>query len=314
MKNVIKNKNLFIVEKLLEIISEKPYLIKGSGITLEKEEVFELSNEEIIESLKRLEDRGIIKFDDEEDKYDTNHLDYIILYFEKDKLVDFVETAKDRLYKLTTQYKNKEGLNYILTALASFLRFEPLKKPVDFSELDNKYIDIALWIADYSGALKIIYEDEPDVEWKDLKRPRVIGISEVPKKFTVIDRQTIKRLESEIRQIVIMPQQKRIKLFLKNNEIGADWRCANCGHFLEEKLKNEKQIVDYLNNFYIRKFRVCYKCRKRNYFSINQKGEIKFLITKKKMFSEKKTEKEKIKKSNILLRKVNKIRVQNEKS
>lgn len=314
MKNVIKNKTFFVAEKLLEITTQKPYRVQGSGITLEKEDVFELSNKEIIEALKRLEDRGIVGFDDEEDKYDSYHLDYIVLYFEKDKLVDFVETAKDRLYKLTTQYKNKEGLNYVLTALASFLRFDPSKKLIDFSELDNKYIDVALWIADYSGALKIIYEDEPDVEWKNLKRPQVIGVSEVPKKFVVIDPQTIKRLESEIRQIVIMPQQKRIKLFLKNNDAGVDWRCANCGHFLKERLENEKQMVDYLNDFRIRKFKVCYKCRKRNYFSINQRGEIKFLTTKKKMFSERETKKEKMEKFNALLKKVNKMRIQNEKS
>ena len=313
MKNVIKNKILFVAEKLLEIITQKPYRVQDSRITLGKEDVFELSNEEIIEALKRLEDRGIVRFDDEEDKYDTTRLDYITLYFEKDKLVDFVETAKDRLYKLTTQYKNKEELNYVLTALASFLRFESSKEPIDFSELDNKYIDVAIWIADHSGALKIIYEDEPDVEWKGLKRPQVVGISEVPKKFIVIDPQTIKRLEGEIRQIVIMPQQRRIKLFLKKNNMGVDWRCANCGHFLKERLEKEKQIADYLNDFHIHKFKVCYKCRKRNYFSINQNGEIKFLITKKKMFDKKETEKEKIKRLNSLLRKVNKMRVQNEK-
>lgn len=314
MKNVIKNKTLFVAEKLLEITTQKPYRVQGSGITLEKDDVFELSNEEIIETLKRLEGRGIVSFNDEEDKYDPDHLDYIVLYFEKDKLVDFIETAKDRLYKLTTQYKDKEELNYVLTALASFLRFESSKEVVDFSELDNKYIDVALWIADYSEALKIIYEDEPDVEWKDLKRPQVIGVLEVPKKFVVIDPQTIKRLESEIRQIVIMPQQKRIKLFLKNNNAGVDWRCANCGHFLKKRIESEKQMVNYLNDFLICKFKVCYKCRKRNFFSLNQKGEIKFLTTGEKMFSEKETKKEKIKKLNILIRKANKIRAQNEKS
>jgi len=120
-------------------------------------------------------------------------------------------------------------------------------------------------------------------------------------------------LESEIRQIVILPQQKRIKLFLKNNSAGVNWRCANCGHFLKERLEKEKQIADYLNDFYIQKFKVCYKCRKRNYFSINQNGEIKFLITEKMMFSEKETKEEKINKSNVLSKKVDKMRIQNKK-
>ena len=194
----------------------------------------------------------------------------------------------------------------MLEALASILKFKSSKRPVDFSELDNRYIDVVLWIADYSGALKIIYDDEPDVEWKDLKRPQVIGVSEIPKKFVVIDQLIIRRLEDEIRQLVIMPQQKRIRLFLKNN-ISIDWKCANCGHFLAESLQKEKQIADHLNDFRIHKFKVCYKCRKRNYFSINQKGKIKFSTTRKKMFGKKEAKERQIKKMDVVIKKARKI-------
>jgi hypothetical protein len=304
MQDVIKNKTLFVARKLLEIIEQKPYRVHGSGITLERDDVFELSIDEIIEALKRLEDREILSFDDEEDKYDPGHLDYIGLYFEKDKLVNFVNTTKDKLYGLTTQYKNKEGSIYVLTALASFLRFEKSKEAIDFSELDNKYIDVAIWIDDHSGAIKVVYTEEPDVEWKDLKRPEIIGISEVPKKFIITDLQIIKDLENEIRQSVIMPQQKRIRLFFETNNMGMNWRCANCGHFLEEQLTNKRQVADYLNDFYIHKFRICYKCRKRNYFSINQNGDIKFAITNKRMFSEKETREDKIKEIDRLMKKI----------
>jgi len=317
MKNVIINKNLWVAERLLETTTEKPHLVSVDGgdlITLEMKDIFELSTNEIVEALKRLEDRKIVSFEDEEDKYDTDNLEYIRLYYNKDKLVEFIGIAKDNLYKITTEYETKKELNYVLEALASILRFELSKRPVDFSELDNKYIDVFLWIADYSGALKIIYEDEPDVEWKDLKRPQVIGVSEVPKKFAVIDPPTIRRLEDEIRQIAIMPQQKRIKLFLKNNDMGTDWRCANCGHFLGVKLEKEKQIADYLNDFSICRFKICYKCRKRNYFSINREGKIKFLITRKKMFTEKETEKEKIIKFKKLLKIVDKNRILDKES
>jgi len=53
MKNVIKNKNLFVAENLLEITVEKPYLTPSSTtITLELDNIFELSTDEVVESLK----------------------------------------------------------------------------------------------------------------------------------------------------------------------------------------------------------------------------------------------------------------------
>ena len=274
MKNIIINKNLLVAERLLEITIKKPHLVhNNNSITLEKGDIFEISTEKIIEALKRLENRKIVRFDDEEDKWDIDRFEYINLYFEKNKLIKFIETAKDRLYKIPKKYRKKKELNYIIEALASILRFKFSKQPVDFLELGNKYIDVFLWIADYSGALKIIYEDKPDIKWKNLKRAQVIGISEVPKKFIIIDIPTIERLEDEIRQLVILPQRERIKLFLKNNN-AIDWKCANCGHWLKTKFKEEKQIANYLNDFLINKFKICWTCRKRNYFSINQKGEI----------------------------------------
>jgi len=275
----VKNNNLLVAEKLLEITVEKPYPVhNNNSITLEMEDIYELSADEIVESLKRLEDREIVRFEDEEDKYDTDNLKYINLYLEKDKLIKFIEIAKDKFYKITTQYKKK--LTYVFKALDSFLQFESLNKPVDFSELNNRYVDVALWIADYSGTLKIIYEDEPDVEWKGLKRPQVVGVSEVPKKFVIIDVPAIKRLKDKICQLVIEPKQKGIKLFLNKN-LETKWRCAECGRFLD-KLTNKKQIIDYLNNFAIHKFRKCHKCRKRNYFLISPAGEISFLLAKPK--------------------------------
>ncbi len=314
MEKVIKNKNLWVAEKLLEITIEKPYLVSnGNAITLELEDIFELSNAEIVESLKRLEDREVVSFDDEEDKYDIDSLKYIDLYFKKDKLVEFIETSKDRLYRLTAGYKKKE-LNHLLEVLALFLKFKSSKNPVDFSELDHKHIGMALWIADYSGALSIIYEGEPDVEWKGVKRPYILGISEVPKKFLVVNAPIIQRIEREIRQLVIMPQRKRIKLFLKNNDSEIDWKCANCNHFLKIKLKKEEQIANHLNDFYIHKFRICYKCRKRNLFHLTTEGKIKFSTTKKRLFGKKESLEEKAIKLNKALKMLQKNKKMSDKA
>ncbi len=307
-KKAIENQNLFVAEKLLKIITEKPnILLSNNYIKLDgadvseilksgKEDIYDLSDSSLIESLMRLEYRGAIKFINEEDKYDYSSHDFIELYLTKNKLIEFIEIAKDKLYKIPQEYKKKKELNYVLEALASFQVFLP-KRMIEFSDLDNKYLDVASWIADYSGNIKILYDDEPDVEWKDLPRPQIMGVSAVPKSFVIIA-DPIKKLEEEIRKLTNTSLQKRISLFLqKNND--TDWRCASCGHFLQENLTEEKQISDYLNDFRVRKFRVCYKCRKRNYFSIDKNGKIKFMTTKKLPLSEIKKELEKRKKQKI---------------
>jgi len=277
MKNVIKNKNLFVAERLLEIITQKTGVVfVNDSLSLEKEFIPELSNEELVESLKRLEEREVIKFEDEEDKLDTKNIKYIDLSFNKEKLLEFIKIAKNKVFGTTTQYK--KDLEYVLEALDLLLRPKFLNKQVEFSEIGNEYIEITEWIADYSGIIKVIYELEADAEWKNTKRPHFIGVSEQPKKLEILDRPILEQLNNEIRQFAIKPYQKRISLFLDKNP-ETEWRCANCGRFFE-KITDKKQITNYLNDFSIYKFKICYKCRKRNYFSISTTRKMKFLLAK----------------------------------
>ncbi len=279
MENAIKNKNLFIAEKLLEIINKDFQPIQNrSMVTLERNDANGLSEEEIIFSLKRLEDRNIVKFEDEEDKFDTYNLKYIDLYFKKNKLLDFIKTAKDNLYGITTRYS--EDLIYPLRALSLILKAKYINKEIKFSELGYKYTEIYEWIADHSEAIKIIYELEPDVEWKDVKRPVVLGVSEVPKNLKVVKKDIIERLNKKIRELVIMPQQTRIKLFLKENS-KTEWRCMNCKRFLDE-ISNLGQMVNYICDFHCERYKICYTCREKNCFSITPTGTIKFFSAKPK--------------------------------
>jgi hypothetical protein len=310
MQNIIVNKNLVVAKKLLEIINKKQNRSRDNNlITLKLEDISGLSSEEIIESLENLENMEIVTFEDGEDKYDDN-VRYIELYYNKNKLKEFIKTMEDEFYKVETTYKTKKELKHLLKALALILRFKDSEKPINFTELGSEYWDVIIWIANHSGSLKIIYKDEPDVEWKDLKRSHIIGISQVPDKFIITYPFILTKLDDKIRELLIAPQLERIGLFLKNNKEGLEWRCANCGHYFGVILKDKKQIADYLNDFSADKFMVCKKCRKRNYFSIDQKGGIKFLITKKKMFFEKETEEEKKKKFKQLLNAVNKDHIQ----
>ncbi len=54
------------------------------------------------------------------------------------------------------------------------------------------------------------------------------------------------------------------------------WRCKNKGHFIDE-LKNTEIIEKLLNDFALGKYKSCEKCREKNYFNINNKGDITFL-------------------------------------
>ncbi|MDD3284365.1 MAG: hypothetical protein PHZ07_02110 [Patescibacteria group bacterium] len=274
-----KNKNLLIAEKLLLIINrdEKKFL---NTITIEPKDFPKLTIDEIVDILKRLEERKLIKFEDEDDKYDTYNLKYIHLSYNKKELDKFIKISKNKYYGLLKKYSGQNGRNYILETLTLILKFKTSKGAIDFANIGNKYKEICLWLADYSGAIKILYKNEPDVEFGETKRPQILGISEVPTKFIILNVSVLENLNNNIRKEIITPQVGKIKLLLKNNP-EVDWRCAECKHFLKEKLNNEKQISDYLNNFRINKFKVCYKCRKENYFSINKQGVIKFLINKK---------------------------------
>ena len=50
MKNVIKNKNLFIAERLLEITQQTRVVFVNNRLFLEKKSIPELSNKELVES------------------------------------------------------------------------------------------------------------------------------------------------------------------------------------------------------------------------------------------------------------------------
>jgi len=276
----IKNKNLLVAEKLSLIIDrdKKQFL---NTATIERKDFPKMTIDEVVDILKRFEERKIIKFEDEEDKYDTYNLQYIHLSYNKKELDKFIKISKDKYCGLLKKYSGQNGRNYILETLTLILKFKTSKEAIDFSGIGNKYKEICLWLADYSGALKILYKSEPDVEFGETKRPQILGISEIPTKFMILNISVLENLNNNIRKEIITPQIEKIKLFLKNNS-EVNWRCAKCNHFFKEKLDNEKQISDYLNNFRINKFKVCHKCREKNYFSINKQGKIKFLINKNK--------------------------------
>lgn len=102
-----------------------------------------------------------------------------------------------------------------------------------------------------------------------------IGAGEFPKKIEIVDIDGLKQSYEKLKKELIKSKEKQIKLIdIKNN---IEWRCANCSRFLD-RLVNQEQIEGYLVDFMIEKFKICHKCRKRNYFKINKNGEILFLM------------------------------------
>ena len=281
----IKNLNLYVATKLIWASCGIHYLGDPVEILLDIKELYRFSAEEIFKSLRRLEFRGIIQFNDEVNKKNIDTSDCMSFLFDEIKAMEFINIAKDEFYGILKKYSTKKDLNYVFEALSKILDSMYLSKEITFSEIRYTYVEILEWIADYSGIIKITYEEHPDFDWDTTRRPDLYSVFDIPKSVHILKRIELEKLYSELRKFALLPEQKRIKSFLDKYP-QTDWKCADCGHFLNEKLNSEEQISKYIDGFRFNKFRVCYKCRKRNLFSISQKGEMKFSTTWKKVLGQ----------------------------
>ena len=113
------------------------------------------------------------------------------------------------------------------------------------------------------------------------------------KQNTVVikNRLKLKSILKEVQKIIKELNKKGIKSYLaKNNKLV--WRCSGCSHFW---IKNAKQgigdednevtspkiMLQLLNRFSDKKYKVCPKCCERNYFFILENGTIEFYHFKK---------------------------------
>jgi len=281
LKKYQNNKNLLVAEELLRIIAENPPAMKTNGIIwLTPKMIPALSINEIANCLIALERRKALKFINKEDIDDIfNDIEIFDVIPDRIMLCKFIKTARSEVYGINL--KDKEWLKDVLKALYALINAKLDKRnQIKFSELGEEYIETFEYIADYSGVIKVIYELEADFEREADGRIYVLGAYKDAKSVKILNNSKIKELNKKIRKRIESFYEKQVSRLFNSKKI-IEWRCVNCGRFFDT-ITNKKQMMNYLNDFFIDKFKICYKCRKRNYFLITQKGEIKFSLVKPK--------------------------------
>lgn len=163
-------------------------------------------------------------------------------------------------------------LNKLIT-----LYYESYNKKVNYYQnqfyliKDNiNHHKILKWIKIESNCItvsreEIDYEDELG-DNISIKGDYIVYIKDIEK---------IEKLYKDLRNKVGKKYIEGVNIFLKNN-IDMKWKCKKCNKFID-KLEEKNKIIDYLNNFAIKKFKACRKCRHKNHFSIDKNGNIRLL-------------------------------------
>lgn len=273
-----KNINLLFAQDLLKM--QEPDSVPEEKLawhTLRPSIFKAFTIDEIRDCFNALKRRYIIRFENDEDLFYL-HLDEPITFHPSRKLLKkFIKTASDPLFGL--DINNRKEIIKIIKVLDSLISAPTDENnQIKINDLKEANKDLLEYIADYSGYIKIIYELEADFDYIDGKY-RPVSAGEFPKIVTILDIVKLKELNIKIKNKLKSDFLKPIELFL-NNYKEATWRCAKCSRFLD-KLSTKEQIENYLVDFMIGKYKICHKCRKRNYFEIESKGRINFLMLQK---------------------------------
>lgn len=281
--NLDKNtsRHILFAQQLLKIIEDNPSLLKENNLMkLEKDMFLKLSTDEFVDILRTLNRRDAIEFENKDDLLGLSYgrEDFIWVYIYKENLYKFIKLADENLYGL--DLKNKERVLSILKKLNSLIHAKHDKnnqiKIAELKEgkfLEEKDIKIIEWIADYSGSIKIVYKFDADFDYDELGRYKPVGASEFPEKVEVVNIDGLKQLYEKLKKELLLSEEEQFKLIdLKNN---IEWRCAKCSRFLD-RLASKEQVENYIVDFMIGKYKICHKCRKRNYFQIDKNGKVSF--------------------------------------
>lgn len=279
MQGQIQNKTLFLVKKLLQMVTDKTVDISPNGEMWVGEDVIaDLSPEELRSCLKVLIRRGVIDLGLEDHLDDLSSPLGADVITDQARIREFCRVADNILSGI--DMNNREQVGNILGALHVLTRSKIDKdNKVKLSGFGFRRIDTLEWIADYSAIIEVIYEPEVDVDYRD-GRTWVMGASDIPKAVRVLNKPGLGALYQQIRDRVGLSYQRQVNALLRAKK-RVEWRCAKCGRAFGDAMASQKQIVDYLIDFTMFRFKACHNCREKNYFSISPKGKIDFLIEPK---------------------------------
>lgn len=265
MMTQIKNKNLFLAEKIFNKIDSADNADRE--ITIFPKNIPELTEEEIRTSLRTLKRRGAINFSEEDQNFESYPRD---ISPNKNGLKKFIETTNDEF--LGMKFNQKKFIQTALITLQILTDAE--EKIVNLENFEKIGLNIIDWIEDYSYIVRIREKLEADVDYSD-GVVQFEGASYQPQAIDILDQARIEQLREKVFSQVAKNYLEKIRLLLNGVE-KIDWRCVTCCRFFES-LFDPSRITVLLNQFIVNHFMSCNRCRTKNYFTISQKGKIKFL-------------------------------------
>lgn len=289
-KNYRGNRNLFVAENIKKIIEREPSQLTAceeepweeeGKIYLGIEKYGELNKLEFAHCLQALRRRQAIFFNHESNSnpfyYEEDLMDEVANQWftpNLEKLNEFIVLSRDKFYGF--QIDNKEELKNILETL-NFILLNNANSIIKLANKDRKHIETIELIADYTDYVGLTYTLEADFDYnKETGQADPVGAYPVLEYCKIWNAYALEELRQELLNLFSKEYKNPVKLFLTNNK-GAKWRCVKCGRFLDDLDRGEK-IKKYLENFFTERFKACYKCRKKNYFEINERGEIFFKL------------------------------------
>lgn len=276
----MENNNLLVAQKIVSLMSDKnrPHFAKKDFV-LDPDDLPELRNKEIEQVLITLSKKLLNFLNREDIDYSTGGYKYFKIEPNKRALKIFIKTANNNKSTLKVICSNEISSVLKIFEIIQKKRTKTNGNPIDhinikeFSNISDA-IKILYQISLYSDAIDIIEEYEADFDEVDgIIKPT--GAFPYPDHIDITSKQVLNKLFDEIKKVIEKQNVKKISLMLKKHK-ALDWRCKNCGRFLG-RIDDKKTINGFLNEFSLGKYKACHKCREKNYFNIDDKGEITFL-------------------------------------
>jgi len=287
MKNVIGNKNLHLAKKLLELLKNRPRLIifiptKPETVSISADLLPrllpELTKQEVAQGFLSLEREGVLDYENWKETYQENYeeIEFFDVIPSQQKLKQFIAIAESNIFGFQlSDEQYRKGLLEILKILVN-----STAKAIEITEFhQKKSYDILERISDFSDAISIEEKLNVDFERGDDGEIQAMGGGYIPNIVIIKNKAKLKTILNKIKKTIKDIYKNGVNLFFAKNN-GLEWRCLKCGRWLGS-YNSSLEITQWLDSFSRGGYKVCYKCRSKNIFSISSGGNVNFLVVEK---------------------------------
>ncbi len=288
MKNVIENKNLYLAEKLLEFLKNRPNLIIFTPTEPETVSISadllpqflpKLTKKEVAQGFLSLEREGVLKYENWKETYqeDYDEIKFFDIIPSQENLKRFIVIGKSNVFGF--RLSDEQYRKTLIETLELLIGLDV--KAIEIREFHQKdSYDILQRISDFSDAISVEDKLNVDFERDDDGEIQPMGGGYIPNIVIVKNKIKLKTILNKVRKTINDIYKDGISIFLAKNNI-LEWRCLKCSRWLGS-YDSPLEIMQWLDKFSNGDYKACHKCRNRNIFSISAEGNINFLIIKKR--------------------------------